>query len=193
MAFTERFEQALVFAARLHRDQMRKGTSIPYITHLLIVAGLVGEQTGDEDVVIAALLHDAIEDQGGDRTRQGIVRQFGRRVADLVDACTDTDVVPKPPWRVRKERYLAHLSDPATPAEALLISAADKFHNCQSTLADFEKLGPASFARFNAPPEALLWYYESVHQIVAHRLGDCSLVQGLGKCVQTLKGIVSGP
>src|SRR5437588_8327976 len=132
MLLSTRFEEALVFATQLHREQTRKGTRIPYIAHLLGVTSIVLEHGGNEDEAIAALLHDAIEDQGGASTREEIRRQFGDRVVEIVDGCTDTDVMPKPPWRARKEAYLAHIIE-ATPS-VRLVSAADKLHNARAIL-----------------------------------------------------------
>src|SRR6266480_4106714 len=111
----DRFERALVYATRLHREQRRKGSGTPYAAHLLGVASLVLEDGGAEDEAIAALLHDAVEDQGGQRTLRRIRQLFGERVARIVAACSDTDVTPKPPWRERKDAYIAHLRDPELP------------------------------------------------------------------------------
>ena len=119
----QRFEAALVDAARLHRDQVRKTSQVPYVSHLLAVCALVLEDGGDEDEAIAALLHDAVEDQGGAATLAHIRDRFGDRVADIVDGCSDTDQTPKPPWRLRKEAYLAHLADPATSPSVLSLHA----------------------------------------------------------------------
>lgn len=156
---SERFDEALNLASRLHRAQMRKHTSIPYVSHLLIVAGTVIEQGGDEDTAIAALLHDAVEDQGGRATLELIERMFGPRVAGLVMEVTDAEVVPKPPWRSRKERYLAGMR--AMSPEALLIAVADKLHNARSTLADYRLSGPAVWERFNANAEMQAWFYRA--------------------------------
>ncbi len=123
MIYGERFEEALKYAARLHRAQVRKGTNTPYVTHLLAVAAIVGENGGTEDEAIAALLHDAVEDQGGAPTREEIRRRFGDAVAGIVDEVSDTDVVPKPPWRERKEAYVKHVRD--AQRSARLVSAAD--------------------------------------------------------------------
>src|SRR3712207_2491416 len=109
MTYGERFEEALKYAARLHRTQKRKGTNIPYVTHLLAVAAIVGENGGTEDEVIAALLHDAVEDQGGAATREEIRRRFGDAVASIVEGTSDTDAVPKPPWPERKQIGRAHV------------------------------------------------------------------------------------
>src|SRR5262245_39191214 len=124
MPYSPRFEEAFLHANRVHADQMRKVTQTPYVIHLLGVAALVGEYGGDEDQVIAALLHDAPEDQGGRAQLEEIHRTFGARVARIVEGCTDTFDDPKPPWRARKEAYIQHLA--TAPAEVLIVSAADK-------------------------------------------------------------------
>lgn len=136
---------------------MRKGTTIPYVSHLLGVAALVLEAGGDEDQAIAALLHDAVEDQGGAATQAEIQRRFGDRVAAIVAACSDTDRHPKPPWRERKEAYLRHLAH--APREALLVSLADKVHNSRSLLADLRDDGDRTWSRFSGGKEGELWYY----------------------------------
>ncbi len=128
-----RFQDALVYGAELHRLQLRKGTHIPYVGHLLIVAGTVIEWGGDEDQAIAAMLHDAVEDQGrSGETAAEIRRRFGDRVVELVEGLSDTDEVPKPPWKRRKEAYFAKLVN--EPTEVVLISAADKLHNARALL-----------------------------------------------------------
>jgi (p)ppGpp synthase/HD superfamily hydrolase len=154
------FREALVFAAELHTAQVRKGTTIPYVAHLLGVAGIVLEHGADEDEAIAALLHDAVEDQGGPPTREAIRQRFGERVAAIVDGCTDADTVPKPPWRARKEAYVAHVRH-ASPS-VLLVSAADKLHNARAILADYRLEGDAVWARFKGGREGTLWYYRAL-------------------------------
>src|SRR5262249_13573959 len=131
----KRFERALVYATRAHATQFRKGTSRPYVSHLLGVASIVLTHGGNEDEAIAALLHDTVEDQGGQRRLRDIRRKFGSRVADIVEACSDTDVVPKPPWLERKKAYLDHLRH--ANSSVRLISAADKLYNIQETIADY--------------------------------------------------------
>lgn len=126
----ERFERALVYAARAHRGQLRKGSQVPYISHLLAVSALVIEDGGDEDEAIAALLHDVVEDQGGASRLADVKREFGGRIAAIVSACSDTDETPKPPWRERKERYLEHLE--TADSSVVGVSLADKVHNAQS-------------------------------------------------------------
>jgi (p)ppGpp synthase/HD superfamily hydrolase len=158
-----RFEEALVFAARLHARQVRKGTDIPYVSHLLGVTSLVLEDGGDEDEAIAALLHDAAEDQGGQETLDQIRQLFGERVARLVDGLTDTYDNPKPPWRQRKERYLAHLGSACL--EVRRISLADKLHNARSILADMQQDSGMDWERFKGGKEGSLWYYRSLVEI----------------------------
>jgi GTP pyrophosphokinase len=160
MAYGERFEEALVYAARLHREQVRKGSGVPYVTHLLVVAGTVGDAGGSEDEVIAALLHDGPEDQGGRETLSEIERRFGAGVARIVQGLTDTFDTPKPPWRARKEAYLAHL--PAASPSVLLVSIADKLHNARSIVADLRERGESVWTRFRGGRDGTLWYYRSL-------------------------------
>ena len=160
MPYGEKFKRALVYAFRLHKDQLRKGTSTPYITHLLAVASIVGENGGTEDEVVAALLHDAPEDQGGEDTLRDIRARFGDEVAEIVDGCTDTYEDPKPPWRARKERYLAHLA--IASDSVCLVSSADKLHNARSVLSDYRVLGEDLWTRFNGKKEGTLWYYRTI-------------------------------
>ena len=121
LKLSKRFEEALVYTLGLHATQMRKGTDVPYASHLLSVAALVLEDGGSEDEAIAALLHDAVEDQGGPRTRDEIGRRFGEEVARIVDGCTDTDETPKPPWRKRKESYIESMRCAAPEVRRVLL------------------------------------------------------------------------
>ncbi|MBI4877103.1 MAG: HD domain-containing protein [Acidobacteria bacterium] len=166
--FTSRFEEALSFAARLHRAQSRKGRSVPYVSHLLGVASLVIEDGGAEDQAIAALLHDAIEDQGnqypGGRAglRQEIERRFGTAVLELVNACTDDDACEDKSdagaWRPRKQAHLDHI--PAIGAAARRVSCADNLHNARCLLADFREAGDQVWGSFRTGSAAdQLWYY----------------------------------
>ena len=137
MKITERFERALGFAVDLHRHQFRKGGELPYIGHLLGVCSIALENGADEDEAIAALLHDSIEDQadsfgGSDKLRAHLRTEFGEKVQAVVEGCTDAETIPKPPWRERKERYIAHLADASD--SVLLVSAADKLHNARAIL-----------------------------------------------------------
>jgi (p)ppGpp synthase/HD superfamily hydrolase len=160
VSYGEKFEWALVYAARVHGDHYRKGTDVPYITHLLAVAAIVGENGGTEDEVVAALLHDAPEDRGGEARLTDIRLRFGDAVAELVAGCTDTYEDPKPPWRERKERYLAHLAGASDAVR--LVSAADKLHNARSVLSDYRAVGEDLWTRFNGGKEGTLWYYRAV-------------------------------
>ena len=180
-----RFEDALGYAARLHAEQVRKQSGVPYVSHLLAVCSLVLENGGDEDEAIAALLHDAVEDQGGALRSAEIRRRFGDRVADVVDGCSDTDQVPKPPWRQRKEAYLRHLADPGTPESVLRVSTADKLHNARSVLADRHDVGEAVWDRFNAGRDEQLWYYRSLVEILRNRFPG-RLTDELADVVQRL-------
>ncbi len=187
MYLSVRFDEALAYAHEAHRKQLRKGTQIPYIAHLMAVAGLVLENGGDEDTAIAALLHDVIEDGGGDAARQEILRRFGQRVVEIVNECTDAEVIPKPPWRERKEKYLAHLRHASPPAR--LVSAADKVHNARAILADYRVVGEALWARFNASREETLWYYREL--VAAFKEGGTTpLIEELERVVNELTRLV---
>ena len=170
LMLSPRFSDALIYAAELHKHQRRKGTTIPYFSHLMAVCSLVMENGGDEDCAIAALLHDAIEDQGGDATRQVIATKFGPRVADIVSGCTDADEIPKPPWRERKEAYIAHLVT-ASP-DVLLVSLSDKVHNARAILMDFRAINNEVWDRFSPGKTGTLWYYRALvgafHDAGAH-------------------------
>lgn len=160
MTLSARFEEALILAVRWHAGQVRKETAIPYIAHLLGVASLVLEQGAGEDEAIAALLHDAVEDQGGEVILDEIRARFGDGVAEIVAGCTDAWTTPKPPWRERKEAYIAHLRQAS--ASVRLVSAADKLHNARAILADYRALGEALWSRFNGGKEGTLWYYRAL-------------------------------
>ena len=155
-----RFEQALLFACRKHASQMKKGTDVPYISHLLGVAGLVLEAGGDEDLAIAALLHDVVEDCGGAPMLKEVCRRFGKRVAHVVAGCTDADTYPKPPWRGRKEKYLRHLR--TADAGVRLVSAADKVHNARAILTDYREIGEPIWERLQGKRDGTLWYYQEL-------------------------------
>ena len=158
---------AAALAFRIHADQLRKGTTTPYVSHLLAVAAIVLEHGGDEEQACAALLHDTIEDRGA-AWEAVIGERFGPRVAGIVRACTDADTLPKPPWRARKEAYLAHLE--AGRPDALLVSAADKLHNARAIVSDLHTHGPSVFERFNAGQAGTLWYYGALAELFGRRL-----------------------
>jgi GTP pyrophosphokinase len=158
---TTRFEQALQYAIIVHTGQVRKGTQIPYISHLLAVTSIVLEHGATEDEAIGALLHDAGEDAGGEARIADIAARFGDAVAAIVRGCSDTTTTdPKPPWRQRKEAYIAHLHEAS--AAMILASAADKLHNARAILHDYHTIGDALWQRFNAGKAGTLWYYRAV-------------------------------
>lgn len=183
--FSPRFDQALVYAHQLHARQTRKGTTIPYIGHLLAVTAIVIENSGTEDEAIAALLHDAVEDAGGADTREEIRRRFGERVAVIVDGLTDTDQTPKPPWQKRKEDYLAHLSDASS--SVLLVSLADKIHNASSILRDLRNEGDSVWSRFTGGREGSLWYYRALVDAFRARGQFSALVNELDQVVREME------
>ncbi len=160
-----RFAQALAFANACHEAQARKGNGVPYVTHVIAVASLVGEYGGDEDQAIAGLLHDAMEDAGV--TAAEIEERFGAKVAAIVEACTDTVEHPKPPWRARKEAHVAHVR--AAPADVKLVVAADKLHNLQTVARDLRRrsVGASVWSRFKAPREGSLWYFGAMIDALA--------------------------
>jgi (p)ppGpp synthase/HD superfamily hydrolase len=169
-ALSERFDDALRVASDLHREQVRKGSGVPYVSHLLAVASIVLEHGGDEDEAIAALLHDAVEDQGGAPTETAIRARFGETVAGIVRECSAEEKTPGATWRQRKERYIAHLAA-ATPS-AVLVSLADKLHNARSILRDHRRLGVDMWEPFNAGPDEQQWYYRSLLAAYRVRAGD---------------------
>ena len=190
----ERFAEALKWAALRHAAQTRRGSDVPYITHLLAVASLVGENGGDEDTMIAAALHDAIEDQGGDDARQEIAALFGPRVGELVEACTDTDETPKPPWRARKEAHLQRLADPRrTSDEALLVQAADAVHNGRCVLAEVRAEGLAALDKFGGGRAGTAWRTQALADVLAARRPRCRLVAELAGLARELAAAVAGP
>jgi len=185
------FERALAFATRLHATQVRKQTDIPYISHLIGVAGLVLENGGDRNQAIAGLLHDSIEDCGQDyqggvsALRERIRADFGETVLAIVEGCTDAETIPKPPWRERKAQYIAHLEE--APAAVLLVSCADKLHNARAIVADLRVMGDALFDRFSGKRDGTLWYYRSLAEVFGRR-GPAQLAAELGRVVARLAG-----
>lgn len=145
---TERFDRALHYATRHHARQLRKGTPVPYTAHLLAVASLVLEMHGDEDEAIGGLLHDVVEDGGGSKALDEITEQFGRDVADIVLANSDSvdEGQPKNSWWDRKKTYVTAMTHKSPPA--LRVSLADKLHNARSILIDYRTHGDDVWARF---------------------------------------------
>jgi len=181
---SERFEEALVYAARLHANQTRKRSDIPYIAHLLGVAGIVLEDGGSEDEAIAALLHDAVEDQGGLKTLEDIRGIFGDAVAEIVFAVSDSYTHPKPPWRERKQAYIDSIHK-ASPS-VLRVSLADKVYNARSTLGDLRCEGEAAWDKFNGGKDGTLWYYEQLIEAFGKH-GRSSLLSELTRIVAQMK------
>ncbi|MEB3361211.1 MAG: HD domain-containing protein [Synechococcaceae cyanobacterium] len=187
-AHSQRYIDALGWAAELHCFQTRKGKSVPYISHLIAVSGLVWEDGGTEDQAIAGLLHDAIEDAG--QSHSSIHQRFGKTVADIVQACTDTDGptedgAVKAPWIERKTAYIEKLA--AKPQEAWLVTAADKAHNARDMVLDAQR-HPDSWDRFRAGLDGSAWYLWSLHRQLKDLLPQSRSVALLGQSVQTILG-----
>ncbi len=155
-----RLQQAFRYASEKHAGQARKQTAVPYLSHLMAVASLVLEAGGDEDLAIAALLHDVVEDCGGRPRLREIRKQFGARVARIVEGCTDSFGEPKPEWIERKKDYLREVKH--ADAETRLVSASDKLHNVRTILADYREHGEAIWPRFSGKKEGTLWYYRAL-------------------------------
>ncbi|MCW6048620.1 HD domain-containing protein [Microcoleus sp. A2-C5] len=189
MILSNRFSEALIYAAELHATQIRKGSGVPYIAHLLGTASIALEYGASEDEAIAALLHDAIEDQGGPTTREAIRRRFGDTVTAIVDGCTDSDETPKPPWRDRKQAYIDRLL--TASGSVRLVSAADKLYNVRSILKDSRQLGDSVWERFKGGKDGSLWYYRSLVQ--AFRKAESTpLVEELDRTVLELEQFSEG-
>ena len=186
----ERFEQALPFAAETHRTQVRKGSGIPYIGHLLGVCSLVIEDGGSEDEAIAALLHDAAEDRGGERMLTEIRTRFGDHVADIVAAYSDTFQTPKPPWQERKQTYIDHLD--GQPEAVLRVSLADKLFNARAILRDYLVVGDDLWDRFKAGRDEQLWYYRELADRFSHLLPGRMAVD-LSDVVDELERVTGAP
>ncbi|MBW4667865.1 MAG: HD domain-containing protein [Cyanomargarita calcarea GSE-NOS-MK-12-04C] len=182
---TYRFEQALVYANRLHAKQTRKGGNVPYISHLLSVAALVLEDGGDEDEAISALLHDAVEDQGGKATREVISNIFGEKVIEIVDGCTDSDTIPKPPWQERKQQYIEKLR--CASASVRRVALADKLHNARCILSDLHGEGEATWEKFRGGKEGTLWYYRTLSKLFVETDANSWLVEELNRIVSEFK------
>jgi (p)ppGpp synthase/HD superfamily hydrolase len=158
--YSERLLKALAAAAQMHAAQRRKGTNIPYLSHLIGTCAIALDYGADEEEAISALLHDAIEDVTPTEAARAAVAGFGERVLRIVEGCTDSDEHPKPPWPERKEAYLRHLA--SADASILLVSAADKLHNARSVVADLRSVGDAVWDRFTESREESLWYYRAL-------------------------------
>lgn len=189
---TTRFALAMQYANSVHAGQVRKGTTIPYISHLMAVASITLEHGANESEAIGALLHDAGEDAGGDERIADIAQRFGDDVAAIVRGCSDTTITPKPPWRQRKEAYIAHIHD--ATASVILVSAADKLHNSRAILHDYYTIGDAVWARFNASQHDIIWYYRSLVSafLAAPHLRCPHLIAALDRTVIALEATLQG-
>lgn len=189
---SDRFTEALQYATELHATQVRKGSGIPYIAHLLGVTSLALEYGATEAEAIAALLHDAVEDQGGAATREVIRQRFGDTVTAIVDGCTDAETIPKPPWRERKQQFLDSL--PAASASVRLVAACDKLHNARAILQDYRRLGDSVWERFKGGKEGTLWYYRSLVRVFRQIESTPVLepvIDELARTVQELERLVA--
>lgn len=196
---TGRFDDAFLYAHERHGNQRRKGTGVPFIAHVMAVAALVLEHEGDEDQVIAALLHDTVEDHPrGGRTSAEILERFGERVHRMVIAMTDSDPnasdeAAKGPWHERKEAYLRHLSE--APAEVLLVAAADKLHNARSVYEDFREHGDSIWSRFAVGVDDQIWYYKALVETLRDAPAGSPerLVDELTRTVGSLQTLIESP
>ncbi|HEY9824762.1 MAG TPA: HD domain-containing protein [Stenomitos sp.] len=184
---TARYNEALEYAAWLHKDQVRKGTEIPYIAHPVAVSITALKYGATEEEAIAALLHDALEDQGRDGlTRIEILEKYGPEVLAIVEGCTDAVETPKPPWEARKKRYIASIAHKS--ASIRFVSACDKLHNAQAILKDFQAIGDALWERFKGGKEGTLWYYRAL--VEAFRAaGELPMLDALEQVVSELEAI----
>ena len=157
-----KYKKALDFAYKIHFDQNRKKTKIPYFTHLVSVSNHVIEDGGTTDEAIGGLLHDAVEDQGGLKTLKKIRKLFGNKVAQIVNECSDTVVVPKPPWLTRKKKYLSDIKKKSQ--SSMFVSLCDKLHNGTSIVNDYKRKGKKVWTRFTAKPKQVAWYYEGLYK-----------------------------
>lgn len=178
---TKLFDEALVYASDAHRLQSRKGSKVPYVAHLLGAASIALEAGADEDQAIAALLHDAVEDQGGQARLDDIRKRFGDRVARIVADCSDSVTLEKPKWKQRKEAYIASLSKKS--ADSLLVSLCDKLYNAEAILPDLLVLGDELWERFKGGKNGTLWYYEELARAFERLLP--------GRLSEKLSGIVA--
>jgi len=193
MRYSARLVEAFSFAHDLHKDQERKASGAPYITHLMGVAAIVGRHGGTEDQVIAALLHDAVEDQGGAATLERIRERFGETVAAYVDGCSDTDTKPKPPWEERKREFLEGTVD--APPDLKLIVAADKLHNARTLANTLRVQGNAAWDLFRGGRDGTLWYFAEIVRALAtgwshpvlHELAEA--VDALHRAASQLNGV----
>jgi (p)ppGpp synthase/HD superfamily hydrolase len=180
------FNEAVSWALDLHANHLRKGTAIPYVSHLMAVTANVLEAGGTETEAMAAILHDAVEDTAA--TVEDVRERFGDEVAGIVDGCSDADVIPKPPWKARKLAYIEHLKEASE--SVLIVSMADKYHNANAILKDYREIGEELWNRFNGGREGSLWYYEELAKVITPRA--TGRLERLGKAFEkTVEMLVS--
>lgn len=182
------FAEALRYAWQLHRRQKRKMGQTPFFAHLMGVASLVLDYGGGQEEAIGALLHDAVEDQGGLETLEEIRRRFGDRVAAIVEGCTDSFQQPKPPWRERKEQFLARLAEASDSVR--LVCAADKIHNLRSLVRAYQNQAEAIWSAFRGGREGTLWYYRAVLEVL-QKGSSLPILQEFAAVVDQLERLVS--
>lgn len=189
MMLSPRFDEALVYASRVHAGQTRPGKPVPYIAHPLAVCSLVLEAGGDEDLAVGGLLHDTAEDHGGRARLEDIRQRFGQRVAAIVEGCSDSLEDPRPPWRIRKERYIEHLWQASD--DVLLVSLADKVHNARSILMDYREHGDAIWSRFAGGRDYAAWYLVELARLFAEKRPG-PLTDELARVVREIVELMEG-
>jgi len=185
---SRQFEKALVYATRIHGGQLRKKTKIPYVAHILGVSAIAMEYGANEIEAIAGLLHDAVEDCGGEKRLRDIEKKFGKAVAKIVDGCTDSYETPKPPWMERKKKYIAHLKD--SDSSTRLVSASDKLHNTRAILAELRRHGLEVFERFAGKKDGTLWYYRALVTAFRQHGDQTDLIDELDRVVTEIEKLI---
>ena len=189
ITLSDRFFTAVVYATTLHRDQVRKSTTVPYICHPLGVAAILIEAGANEDQIIAGLLHDIAEDCGGEPRLEDIEKLFSKEIAEIVRGCSDSlteSESNKAPSRERKEAHLKHLE--TASHDVLIVTAADKLHNARAIATDLEINGSALWARFNLDQESIIWYYKSVFAILEDKKITPKLLNPLATAIAAFNG-----
>jgi (p)ppGpp synthase/HD superfamily hydrolase len=182
----KRFEEAFILANQLHSSQTRKASSAPYISHLLSTAALVLQNGGDEDEAIAALLHDAAEDQGGEKTLGLIREKFGEKIATIVDECSDTYATTKPPWRKRKEDHIVRMKQASPSSHRVML--ADKLHNARALLRELRAKGEGAWILSSGGKEGILWYYRTLHEVLG-QTNKGYLWQEFGRVIEEIERV----
>lgn len=189
---SDKVNLALKVASKAHRDQMRKGTDIPYISHPVAVAMIIGEYTTDEDVIVAGILHDVLEDVRPSIYSEADTRgDFGDKITDIVKDVSEDKVAgePEKPWIERKKGYLAHL-DSLANVEPMIVSAADKIHNLTDMLDEYERVGDELWEKFNASKDEELWFYKSFLEIIQKKAIPEKMKADLESLVNMLESVI---